>query len=55
MGGSIFDTNDSRYVKPPHPANRIAQPDEIAPFLLSDEASFLADAALARDGGFTAR
>ncbi|SDI24933.1 NAD(P)-dependent dehydrogenase, short-chain alcohol dehydrogenase family [Sinosporangium album] len=41
-----------------HPVNRIAQPKEIAPFvafLLSDEASFITGAALAIDGGFTAR
>ncbi|MDI2130433.1 SDR family NAD(P)-dependent oxidoreductase [Yinghuangia seranimata] len=41
-----------------HPMERIAQPEEIAAsvaFLLSDEASFITGAALAIDGGFTAR
>ncbi|MEU8135296.1 SDR family NAD(P)-dependent oxidoreductase [Streptodolium elevatio] len=41
-----------------HPVNRIAEPAEIASFvayLLSDEASFITGAALAIDGGFTAR
>ncbi|MCU1642102.1 MAG: family oxidoreductase [Nocardia sp.] len=41
-----------------HPMGRIAQPEEIAAFcafLLSDEASFITGAALAADGGFTAR
>ncbi|WP_067541296.1 SDR family NAD(P)-dependent oxidoreductase [Nocardia crassostreae] len=41
-----------------HPMNRISQPEEIAnfaAFLLSDEASFITGAALAVDGGFTAR
>ncbi|MEU5401416.1 SDR family oxidoreductase [Streptomyces sp. NPDC005963] len=41
-----------------HPVNRIAQPEEIAPFvafLLSAEASFITGAALAIDGGFTTR
>ncbi|MCF2532157.1 SDR family NAD(P)-dependent oxidoreductase [Yinghuangia soli] len=41
-----------------HPVNRIAQPGEIASFvayLLSDEATFVTGAALAVDGGFTAR
>ncbi|MFE3054300.1 SDR family NAD(P)-dependent oxidoreductase [Nocardia sp. NPDC059239] len=41
-----------------HPLGRIARPAEIAAFcayLLSDEASFITGAALAIDGGFTAR
>ncbi|GAA5073159.1 hypothetical protein GCM10023319_06210 [Nocardia iowensis] len=41
-----------------HPLGRISQPAEIASFcayLLSDEASFVTGAALAIDGGFTAR
>lgn len=41
-----------------HPLGRIAEPEEIAAFcafLLSDEASFVTGAALAVDGGFTAR
>ncbi|MBC3991992.1 SDR family oxidoreductase [Streptomyces sp. AC563] len=41
-----------------HPLGRISQPEEIAAFaafLLSDEASFVTGAALAIDGGFTAR
>lgn len=41
-----------------HPIGRIANPDEIASFcayLLSDEAGFVTGAALAIDGGFTAR
>ncbi|TCO65112.1 SDR family NAD(P)-dependent oxidoreductase [Actinocrispum wychmicini] len=41
-----------------HPVGRVAQPEEIAAFaafLLSDEASFVTGAALAIDGGFTAR
>lgn len=41
-----------------HPLGRIARPEEIAAFaafLLSDEASFITGAALAVDGGFTAR
>ncbi|MFD0362899.1 SDR family NAD(P)-dependent oxidoreductase [Nocardia sp. GCM10030253] len=41
-----------------HPLGRISKPDEIASFcayLLSDEASFVTGAALAIDGGFTAR
>ncbi|MGV9668450.1 SDR family NAD(P)-dependent oxidoreductase [Nocardia niigatensis] len=41
-----------------HPLGRIARPEEIAAFcayLLSDEASFITGAALAIDGGFTAR
>ncbi|MTE12429.1 SDR family NAD(P)-dependent oxidoreductase [Nocardia aurantiaca] len=41
-----------------HPLGRIARPEEIAAFcayLLSDEASFVTGAALAIDGGFTAR
>ncbi|MER8084839.1 SDR family NAD(P)-dependent oxidoreductase [Streptomyces sp. NPDC058316] len=41
-----------------HPVNRIARPEEIAPFvafLLSDDASFITGAALAIDGGFTTR
>ncbi|MFE3192724.1 SDR family NAD(P)-dependent oxidoreductase [Nocardia sp. NPDC059240] len=41
-----------------HPLGRISRPDEIAAFcayLLSDEASFITGAALAIDGGFTAR
>ncbi|MEU6584288.1 glucose 1-dehydrogenase [Nocardia sp. NPDC046763] len=41
-----------------HPLGRIARPGEIAAFcayLLSDEASFITGAALAIDGGFTAR
>ncbi|WP_436772138.1 SDR family NAD(P)-dependent oxidoreductase [Yinghuangia sp. YIM S09857] len=41
-----------------HPVNRIAEPAEIASFvayLLSDESSFITGAALAIDGGFTAR
>ncbi|WP_433562362.1 SDR family NAD(P)-dependent oxidoreductase [Nocardia sp. CA-151230] len=41
-----------------HPLGRIARPTEIAAFcayLLSDEASFITGAALAIDGGFTAR
>ncbi|NKV30032.1 SDR family oxidoreductase [Rhodococcus hoagii] len=46
------------YIESLHPVKRIAQPDEIAPFvafLLSDEASFITGAALAIDGGFTTR
>ncbi|GAB4060658.1 SDR family NAD(P)-dependent oxidoreductase [Catellatospora paridis] len=41
-----------------HPVGRIAQPEEIAAFvafLLSDEAKFITGAALAIDGGMTAR
>lgn len=41
-----------------HPLGRISQPEEIASFcayLLSSEASFITGAALAIDGGFTAR
>ncbi|WP_343241292.1 MULTISPECIES: SDR family oxidoreductase [unclassified Streptomyces] len=41
-----------------HPMGRIALPEEIAAFtafLLSDEAAFITGAALAVDGGFTAR
>ncbi|WP_067823601.1 SDR family NAD(P)-dependent oxidoreductase [Nocardia inohanensis] len=41
-----------------HPLGRISQPEEIASFcayLLSTEASFITGAALAIDGGFTAR
>lgn len=41
-----------------HPVNRIAEPAEIASFvayLLGDDASFVTGAALAVDGGFTAR
>ena len=41
-----------------HPMNRVAQPHEIAGFvayLLSDDASFVTGAALAIDGGWTAR
>ncbi|AYF76355.1 glucose 1-dehydrogenase [Nocardia yunnanensis] len=41
-----------------HPLGRIARPEEIAGFcayLLSDEAGFVTGAALAIDGGFTAR
>ncbi|UFS99847.1 SDR family NAD(P)-dependent oxidoreductase [Nocardia huaxiensis] len=41
-----------------HPMGRIAKPEEVAAFcayLLSDEASFITGAALAADGGFTAR
>ncbi|MEV6769990.1 glucose 1-dehydrogenase [Nocardia sp. NPDC051030] len=41
-----------------HPIARIARPEEIASFcayLLSDEATFITGAALAIDGGFTAR
>ncbi|MFC9999143.1 SDR family NAD(P)-dependent oxidoreductase [Nocardia sp. NPDC127526] len=41
-----------------HPMGRISRPEEIAAFaayLLSDEASFITGAALAVDGGFTAR
>jgi NAD(P)-dependent dehydrogenase (short-subunit alcohol dehydrogenase family) len=41
-----------------HPIGRIAQPEEIAPFvafLLSDESRFITGAALAIDGGITAR
>ncbi|MFI1915349.1 SDR family NAD(P)-dependent oxidoreductase [Nocardia sp. NPDC020380] len=41
-----------------HPVNRLAKPEEIAPLvalLLSDESSFITGAALAIDGGFTAR
>ncbi|MEU0540214.1 glucose 1-dehydrogenase [Nocardia sp. NPDC005978] len=41
-----------------HPLGRISRPEEIAAFctfLLSDEASFITGAALAVDGGFTAR
>lgn len=41
-----------------HPLGRISQPEEVAAFcafLLSDEASFVTGAALAIDGGFTAR
>ncbi|MGY4102816.1 SDR family oxidoreductase [Nocardia sp. R16R-3T] len=42
----------------PHPLGRISKPEEIASFcayLLSDEASFITGAALAIDGGFTAK
>ncbi|WP_067697253.1 SDR family NAD(P)-dependent oxidoreductase [Nocardia jejuensis] len=41
-----------------HPIGRISRPEEIAAFcafLLSEEASFITGAALAVDGGFTAR
>ena len=41
-----------------HPVNRISRPAEIAAFaafLLSDESPFITGAALAIDGGFTAR
>jgi NAD(P)-dependent dehydrogenase (short-subunit alcohol dehydrogenase family) len=41
-----------------HPIGRIAQPEEIASavaFLASDDASFITGAALAVDGGYTAR
>lgn len=46
------------YISGLHPMGRIARPEEIAAFcayLLSDEASFITGAALAIDGGFTAR
>lgn len=57
--GSMAGTAEAlAYIESLHPVNRIAQPDEIAPFvafLLSDESSFVTGAALAIDGGFTTR
>ncbi|WP_258195498.1 SDR family oxidoreductase [Rhodococcus sp. OK519] len=57
--GSMATTAEAlAYIESLHPVNRIAQPEEIAPFvafLLSDEASFITGAALAIDGGFTTR
>ncbi|BDC70532.1 SDR family NAD(P)-dependent oxidoreductase [Prescottella equi] len=57
--GSMATTPEAlAYIESLHPVKRIAQPDEIAPFvafLLSDEASFITGAALAIDGGFTTR
>ncbi|QBJ96936.1 glucose 1-dehydrogenase [Rhodococcus sp. ABRD24] len=57
--GSMATTDEAlAYIESLHPVNRIAQPEEIAPFvafLLSDEASFITGAALAIDGGFTTR
>ncbi|NKR23844.1 SDR family oxidoreductase [Rhodococcus hoagii] len=57
--GSMATTPEAlAYIESLHPVKRIAQPDEIAPFvafLLSDESSFVTGAALAIDGGFTTR
>lgn len=57
--GSMATTDEAMArIAAMHPVNRIAQPEEIAPFvafLLSDEASFITGAALAIDGGFTTR
>lgn len=57
--GSMATTDEAlAYIESLHPVNRIAQPEEIAPFvafLLSGEASFITGAALAIDGGFTTR
>lgn len=59
MRASMATTYEAlAHIESLHPVNRIAQPDEIAAFvafLLSDEASFITGAALAIDGGFTAR
>lgn len=57
--GTMGATEESAaYIAGLHPVNRVARPEEIASFvayLLSDESTFVTGAALAIDGGYTAR